>query len=696
MPQMSCQSPGCHIEYCLTQNGHTYNGFLTACGEDMLWSNNQASTFLLGNGNGVNTVYAEFRTVDNGYILSYPSNTSITLNTVAPVAYLNSPIGLPGEAASGQSPPGQIQYLNLGGWTSITFGVSVGATTTISAGEGLEVTQLCGIPGQPSTSCGGGPFWGWTNQVPALYVSLQAVDDAGNVTVATPPAYGLSDGQTFVQFGGSGGSLLSLECYPPDNPPGSYPAGVTSVPCTVLADATSDIPGDPVSGSATNSEGMPVNFSGYADPSIRRDPFTGYTYWLNLWGTNEWMLYSHPQFWTTCPYNGGCMSGTLNTGVTEIHLAGSNTSTGMPGGINWSAFCGTGGTQCSSSNPVVPIWPTEPFCSSSVLTPNGSVTCAASCPIFSTCFSSHEVANFWPVPYYPSSTQESWVAAHLEYLLTPGQLITEGPRAATGCIVVSLAVGGPYNLGWATGPPPSGQTFAQCPTGTSAVPTVVGPSGSSNNVGLPFDWLNSLVPATPGNPGCSSWGEPAIMVNGSTVYLALVCLMYSGGPDDITTNEGYYIFSSPLPTSSSPDATQFEWSYLSGPFQVNSLPSLPFTQNSGQPVNAVTELDWTVDSGGNIVAVLTPEYLPDGTNSGTIFQYGCMAMTFTLSGGWQDLIAFVNDATGTTTPAETSGTNGCTYDPASNNGIIIVRWTLDSPGSTTNQFYALIDTGVLP
>ena len=50
---------------------------------------------------------------------------------------------------------------------------------------------------------------------------------------------------------------------------------------------------------------------------------------------------------------------------------------------------------------------------------------------------------------------------------------------------------------------------------------------------------------------------------------------------------------------------------------------------------------------------------------------------------------------------EIKGANGCTYEHASNTGIVIVRHLVDSDLSPPHspleyQLYSLIDTGVLP
>jgi hypothetical protein len=66
LPQGVTCGSGCHIEYCLTEDGATDNqGILTACNQQMLWSHT-SSPYTLGAVNAVNTVYGEFRTVQGG------------------------------------------------------------------------------------------------------------------------------------------------------------------------------------------------------------------------------------------------------------------------------------------------------------------------------------------------------------------------------------------------------------------------------------------------------------------------------------------------------------------------------------------------------------------------------------------------------------------------------------------------------
>ena len=114
-------------------------------------------------------------------------------------------------------------------------------------------------------------------------------------------------------------------------------------------------------------------------------------------------------------------------------------------------------------------------------------------------------------------------------------------------------------------------------------------------------------------------------------------------------------------------------------------------------------MDWAVRADQTIVAVVTPSYIPDGGNghSLTQFQYGCAAVNFDLLNGFGSLIATVNDTDGSSGIFEQQGTNGCTYDPMSNTGILIVRHLLNTSLAPPQnleeyQLFSLIDSGILP
>lgn len=257
-----------------------------------------------------------------------------------------------------------------------------------------------------------------------------------------------------------------------------------------------------------------------------------------------------------------------------------------------------------------------------------------------------------------------------------------------GCLVLSMATGSPTSLGWASDGPNS------C---SDALP--------SGNAVLTWDYLNSAV--TP-NPNCFTWGEPAVMVSNGTAYLALSCLNGDG------RGTGYYFFQN----SQSNFLIASDWAYLAGPYNSSDPvlataypPSKQPTQgNNNQEIDSLTEFDWALradQNNGDMVAILTLAYVPDQSfdpqGSGTGYQYGCAAVTFDLQNllgstptdPFGTVLATVTDFDGSagSSPWEQQGPSGCTYDPGSNTGMVVVRHLTNENEWTQ---YSLLNTGVLP
>ncbi|HVM47818.1 MAG TPA: hypothetical protein VMU04_07315 [Candidatus Acidoferrum sp.] len=638
----------CHLEYCLTQDAPQQSGGQLDCSQtnQNQWQHPLPTTFpLQGPGgtspNGSTTLYAEYRVFyssggNNYFIPSASTSASIIVNLVGPSITLNSPVGLVLDANTGTT---QTQLINETSPQWITYSDSTSSNPPESltvTGYGCTTGALCGS--YPSVTISpDSPYLhslyvlGWqgsdrdTND---SFIYVTAQDQAGN------------QGSGYSQNGQAVFSLFD---------PSVSAASVTCAP-SVCVDFADQPPNEMMDDSpssfeyACQSPNPKIYFSGYADPSMRADPLPTST---NLWGTNLWMLYSYPK------YQDIASPDCTHTGVVEVHLAESTTA-----GTTWDAW--SSGT---------PIWPSETFLNGCSLPNNYS----------GTCYSSHEVANFWP---YVNGNSETWYAVHLMYFLEPNT--TANSYVQYGCLVTTVATSGsPTTLGWSKGNGPSscGGTFPNTSSTTSAT--------------LPFTTLDAAVPANHQPQGtCVSWGEPAIMVaaapagnSGNAAYLAVSCF------SNTFTSLGYYVFYSlDLSGLSS-------WTYYSGPFYYTDLPASSYTNQQGQEANSLTEFDWAARPDGSILAVVTPSYVPAGSGMG--FQYGCAAVGFDLLNGFGGLIATVNDTDGSSGIWEELGSNGCTYDPMSNTGIVIVRHLINS-GLTSPfnpleyQLYSLIDTGVLP
>jgi hypothetical protein len=648
--------------------------------------------------NGEYSVWAEFRNVITGtngtaYQYSNPSTSAatITLNASGPMSYLNSPAGILDPVSDPSLTLVQPQYVNsdLPQWVTYSGWSTDNPAETVTFG--IAGCTPCSSP--PLASGLTAFLWEWPASQPGeppsyTYLQVTATDQAGNQASTSPPS-GYDGTHPVLKIYSATTAPQEVDCQPFGGALGNTP-----VACTVLADdqpQSYEIPGDPPSVQVNQYEacttGDDIAFSGYADPSMRRDPVVTST---NPYGTNLWMLYSYPEYWATyttidtCPTRGGDL---YHTPAVETHIAESATSgsSPLPGGTDWQAYCAS--QSCTIGTPV---WPSEPFCSSPIYSvsqgQSTEVTCTFSCAATagSVCFSSHEVPNFWP------DGAGNWYAAHLMYYVELGMDITT-LTINDGCLVLSTATGAPTALGW-----PYLQGPAKC-----------GDAFPSGNAALTWSQLNTAVSGNPGTP-CFTWGEPAVMVSNGTAYLALSCLNGDGA------GIGYYFFSN----SQSTFLTAADWKYLAGPFS-SSDPALanaypPSTPPPGpsqnQQVDSLTELDWAMradGSGNDMVAIVTLAYVVDpglDPQGGPIaYQYGCAAVSFNLQNllgqsptdPFGSVLATVTDLDGSANspPWEQQGPSGCTYDPTSNTGIVIVRHLING---SQYALYSLLDTGVLP
>jgi hypothetical protein len=530
-------------------------------------------------------------------------------------------------------------------------------------------------------------------------VSVVATDEAGNQFVTPPTATTTSVNASLSMFDPSS-SNFSLTC--------------SSSGCVSLADVVegSEMPNDPPSSpvlACTTADTF--YFQGYGDPSIRADLV------VPTYGPNLWMLYSHPDFWTatssTCCQPPHCsagsgLTGTLDTAAVEIHLASSQSQPSYDGegGQNWSAWC-PNSTACTTT----PIWPSAQFCP--------APACTSTCPYTNqfgqyNCYSSHEVANFWPDTGVFGG--ETWFAAHLMYYVPLGEGISE-TQISNGCLVVSMTSmtsnpASPASLQW-TPPGPN-----SC---TAAFP--------SNSAPVQYSTLTSL--AQNSNTAitlvCDSWGEPAIMVQDSasggsgTVYLAALCIAGNAPPDSPLGSSAqgynnYYVFTSPVDTTTHNTPATLSWSYYAGPWAPANLPDNTITPQDGpdgrpQPIDSLTELDWALRADGSMVAVVTPEYAITGVagQSSALYQYGCVPVNLDIANKTNPFgqgvsnsppLATLSDTASTSQGTEQWGPAGCTFDPMSNTGVVMVRHIVQSIDICSSQVecqvFSLVNTGVLP
>jgi hypothetical protein len=546
-----------------------------------------------------------------------------------------------GPSASPNSPAGlatatlqQIQYLNATAAQWVTF----------SASSAAEPTETVGayVYGCPETATQNSQCTELTLSelaTPPYMWEWPAASYAANYTYIQLEAEDQA-GNTF--FTGVPRPATVLTLFNPSTAPGSLTCGPSD--CITLADWTegSDIPNDSPSGIVGNNA-----FTGYSEPSMRGDYLIAATNDngpANPWGTNLYMLYGYPLLNSSTLHNNQVYSGAV-----EVHLAYSSTTGGAEGGLNWTAWCEPQST-CST---VTPIYPSASFGSGET-----------------EYFSSHEVAKFWP--YIDTSTNtETWYAAHLMYYVQPSVNFSLPASIITsGCLVISSAQGTPGNLAW------TGSQPASC----SDTP----PTGS---VILTYQDLDQYA-GLPLTGHCYSWGQPTIMVGtvptGSlAAYLATECF------NQYFQTNAYYIF------TTSDLTFQSAWTVFEGPFSYSNLPSGSYPGST----NSITEFDWVERPDHTFMGVVTPEE----AGGAVPMQYGCLALNLNLSYGLtspfgSSIIATITDEDGDTGIYEEYGPNGCTYEPTSNTGIVIVRHLINSGIANPVQYqeYGLVNTGIMP
>jgi hypothetical protein len=573
--------------WCITQDST-----LQHCQSSSNWTS-QPEQFILTGGDGLNQVYLEYKYKTT---ISAPGEAQITLDQQPPALTLSAPAGLPGAL-----PGGQRQMIDMSA-QFVTGSVSDAVSTdpvTVSLYACNEHESCTNVN---TTSPAAAPFvWTWPLSgvySDTTYIQIEAVNAAGKSSSTAVP----NPATVFSVF--TPASLTSpITCSAPACPTVASPLSATQY-------MPNDPPSPPVDGST---------FTGYADPSMRRDPAVSSS---NPNGTNLWMLYSHPEVQTNTTY------GTLSEMV-EIHLASSRNS-----GSSWTAWCTP--APCTEETP---MWPSYHWLPTAGQPEQ---------------FSSHEVANFWP--YSSDNVNWKWYAVHLMYFIQPPQGIPYGIDN-NGCLVTTVATT-PQGLGegW------TGITQAPPASCTASMP--------GGNWAIGYSTLNSLAGAhVPGGVSCI-WGEPAILVQNGTAYLATSC--FNSG----LVSFGYFIFANTLDAYG---GLSGPWSYYRGPFYA------PNVQKLTPKAQFVTEFDWAERSDGSLVAVVSPASIANDVET----QYGCVALEFTLDDGFGAAVVAVNDQDA----LETLGPNACTYEPTSNTGVLIVRRLVN--GSHYSA-WSLTATGLMP
>ncbi len=345
----------------------------------------------------------------------------------------------------------------------------------------------------------------------------------------------------------------------------------------------------------------PTPFNAMADPSMRRDPVSG-----ALWLAYSW---AHIQ-----PPTGAVPK---RTDVVDLHLARSTDD-----GMTWTY--------------VTPLWTSQ---STTSVVDGISV------------FTSHEVINL--LPYRRASGAVVWYSVNLEYLVSPGQYIYGQPFVpapqGTGTLPIAPAA-------------PPDQLAA--PTTKTAS---LGFQNSSPALGATFNLSTDAasVAMEPSLANCVVWNEPALIAQGSMIYLAAQCLTFNAGSQD---NDFYALFAANPEATDPLDPSKWTWTFkgkFAGPSDAQALAS-----------NYLVQMDLARKADGTILSIFTPAVPGMLYGMPTDVHRGRRVVPMSAL----DPPSLAHDPAGnpivlaTVTESDLPlGPGACTYEPTSLTGILITR-----------------------
>ena len=414
----------------------------------------------------------------------------------------------------------------------------------------------------------------------------------------------------------------------------STPVASNVVDCSTTVGTGATSTGGPCT--ALTIQGDPIaagGFHGYADPSLRKDPNAS--------------LFNLGYSWARTVAADG-------THVVELHLASSSNS-------------GTSFTEVGT------LWPTTTV-----------VNTTGTSYYLGTNYTSHEVIDLIPIPGSGAAAgQTTWVQAHEEYLVKPQAGIYD-QRDQT--LVVSVSA---VNE---TTPATPGTTLLGLYTAPEARLGAVSVD-ANRNVTQRLSGLSTALAK------CATFGQPALWYQGGVLYLALECGQNATLGYDPAHELSHYLFTT---TPTGANATQWTWAYageLATPAQAAKLGT-----QEGTAYSFFTEPEFVQGRSGQLYFMMTPSVFAPQTAQQPVIQYGCRTVPVTALSATG--ITLATDAT-TGVLAYTSkiteadlytgvneGPAACTYDPASNLGIVIGRKYENDPALGFDIFP--VATGVNP
>lgn len=278
---------------------------------------------------------------------------------------------------------------------------------------------------------------------------------------------------------------------------------------------------------------------------------------------------------------------------------------------------------------------------------------------------SHEVANLLPVR---EEGRWVWYGARLDYFLPDDGGFRKRPPQSFRILI-----------GRASSP----GELARAPT------AALGSMATDPAWGMDVN----LAQLSPETRHCMLWNEPAMFHDGEELFLALSCMAFRGKTPDIERNDLVVFAARPQGSPS-----RWQWRYagkLAGAREAKDL--------GGE---RLTQIDLARSKGGPLMAVMTPDVWD--ADADDFVHRGCVAVEVENAGR---SLRLARDSSGrlkvaariTASDAGASGTAACTYDPASETGIILGKRNKIGVGlghardRTKAQMYGeLHSTGVHP
>ncbi len=365
----------------------------------------------------------------------------------------------------------------------------------------------------------------------------------------------------------------------PSGSSGTASAGQT-FDCNGSACPQITIQGDPA---FTFPNGTASPFSGFADPSIRKDPLSN----------RLWMSYSWP--------NIHVLGQQQFVPSVDIHLASSDDN-----GATWKSQG--------------PLWPSEPDTNKSGDNGPG--------------YTAHEVSNLLPVQ---NGSTVTWYGVRQAYFV-------------------------PQNGGYSKRPGTSFRLEISQASSPAGLSTADYQSLGTNYTAAGWNADINLANLSPDVSKCGFWNETALYYQNNTLYLVTRCLTFNGQMP-IENESPNVVFA----TNAKGSVKQWQWRY------VGALNNAQQAKELGG--DGLTQPEIAKGQDGQLLAIFTPTEA--GATPTDEIHNGCAVVEVasidpprlaTDSSGRLKVRAFISAS-----DQQPHGPGACTYDPASDTGVIIVR-----------------------